>query len=145
MNDANGGKTWPESNGTAELLVSRRSGGITHVDLTDPPAPEDVESVQTLVAELIGLVEHGHRSLVLNLHGAGRTTSAWVGLLAYLHRHVGDAGGVLHLQDAGPDLFHALEICRLDGHLGLRQARCDPDLEDEVIPRQSSKGLEDWT
>jgi hypothetical protein len=143
MNDANGGKTWPNSNGTAELLVSRRSDGITRVDLTDLPAPEDLENVQTLVAELIGLVERGHRSLVVNLHGAGRTTSAWVGLLAYLHWHVGNAGGVLHLQDAEPDLLHALKICRLDGPLGLQQSRCDPGLEDEVIPRPFSKGLED--
>ena len=135
MNDANGGTARPGSDGTAELLVSRRSGGITRVDLTAPPAPEDTESVRNLVAELIGLVDRGHRSLVLNLHGAGRTTSEWVGFLAYLHRHVGDAGGVLHLQDAEPDLLRALEICRLDGHLGLRQARCDPGLEDEVIPR----------
>ncbi|MCA1684680.1 MAG: STAS domain-containing protein [Planctomycetia bacterium] len=87
--------------------------GVTVVSFVDTKIVTE-ENIQEVGDQLYGLVEEGHKKLLLNFGNVQYLSSAALGKLINLKKKVGAAKGKLKLCCIHPDLLEVFRITRLD-------------------------------
>jgi anti-sigma B factor antagonist len=89
-------------------------GWLTVIGFVNVQELSDEEIVRELGERLVGLVDEGHRHVVINLVGVTLVSGYLVGQLVWLHRKVSREGGVFRICGPDPMVRRIFSICGLD-------------------------------
>lgn len=99
--------------------MSKDSDGLEHLLLETSVSAKNVQDLRALFKRCL---EDGARSLELDFSRVESIDSVGIGLLVATHNSLAKIGGSLSLTNVGQDIYHLLNLMRLDKHFSILQA-----------------------
>jgi anti-anti-sigma factor len=96
---------------------------VTIATFNEPTILEE-QQIRDLEAELMSIIANtGEKTLILDFEHVHFMSSAFLGLLVKVHKHVIDVGGRLQLYNLNPKIKKIFEITRLTKVFDIVQAK----------------------